>query len=310
MAGVAVAGITAAGAIGSASIASSASKKAAKNSSVADFAQADALNQQTQINKEQYEHWIDTFMGVERLLGAEGKAAGSQQQQDEAAADAGAITARNFDDQKAQVARAMEQSGNNPADPSFQSTMASISAQAAPAISGMQYLAKKGVRDDAMQQRLAVAQLGKGIPSQVGSSLSSTAAAYGARADRLSASADRTAANTAYAMKPVVDFATTAAKGLLAGANPQGSASLAPGYYGNLGMDSETQARLGLKEGGIVEQPAVTALAEDGKPEAVLNNGALKLLGRDKINQLNEMGRRIASRGVAPNARRISLGEH
>lgn len=308
MAGLAVAAVGAAGAIGAASISASASKKAAKNSSVADFAQAAALDQQTAINKEQYEHWVDTFLGVERQLGNQAFAADSEKNQNDAAAEAGAMTARTFDDQRDATRRAMEQSGNNPADPAFQSTLASISAQAAPAISSMQYLAKKGVRDDVFNKQMGVAQLGRGIPGQVGASLSSTAAAYGARADRLQANADRTAANTAYAVKPLVDFAQKGVAALWG--SPSTTPPAQSGGYGTLGMSDDTARSIGLlKEGGIVDGPMIAALAEDGKPEAVLNNGALKLLGRDKINQLNEMGRRIAARGVV-SSRRVSLGEN
>lgn len=309
MAGLAVAAVGAAGAVGAASISASAAKKSGKSADVSNYAQAAALDQQTAINKEQYDHWVDTFLGVERQLGNEAFVADSAKNQDDAAAEAGAITARTFDDQREQTKRAMEQSGNNPADPAHQSMLASISAQAAPAISSMQYLARKGVRDDVFNKQMGVAQLGRGIPGQVTGSLSSTAAAYGARADRMQANADRVAANTAYAVKPLVDFAQQGVKALW-NSSPTPSAT-ASGGYGQVGMSDDTARSIGLlKSGGIVKGPMIAALAEDGKPEAVLNNGALKILGTKKVNELNKMGRAIAERGVATPARHVSLGEH
>lgn len=310
MAGVAMA----VGAIGSAVIASEASSAASKRAAKAGDGQNQLAWQQAENARVQQAFWEDNYAPQEQRLAQTVRDAGSKAEQDEASAAAGAAVARAYDDQSAALDRNMAASGNNPADPNYQALKASISSNAAPAIGGARYWAAKGVRDDAFNKQMGFVQIGRNIPGQVQAGLSSAASQLGNISSRNQDLANQQSVNAANATKTIWDAGVGAVRswnqtqGIGAGA----TAASAPGVTFNpaqTGLYGDTATMIGLKTGGIVEGPTVAALAEDGKPEAVLNAGALKILGRDKVAKLNRMGETIAKRGVSTQ-RHMSLGEH
>lgn len=291
------------GAVGSAAISGISSYLGSKRSmSGLEKAQRDAIRLNTDILKKDRAFYEGTYQPLEAQLSGMAAKAGSEQEQQEAAADAGAAIQQGYKGATGELERNMIASGANPADPAYQSTMASLAGQKAGDIGGAQYQAMKGVRDEAFNKVAGVAQIGKGMPGQIQSGLATVANQYGAMNAYDSAMRSQNAQNTAYALKPMAQAIGGAVSDWWTARNPvsvmpQSTATFNPNQTGVYG---ETAQMIGLKTGGIVEEPTVAALAEDGKPEGVLNNGALRLLGHAAVNRLNEMGKLIAQKGARP----------
>jgi hypothetical protein len=265
-------------------------------------AQRDAIRLNTELLKKDRAYYESNYQPLETQLAGMASAAGSEQEQQEAAADVGARIQQGYKGATGELERNMAASGANPADPAYQSTMASLAGQKAGEIGGAQYQAAKGVRDEAFNKVAGVAQIGKGMPGQITSGLATVANQYGNMSVTDNYLRNQQLANSAYALQPVGKALGSYVSDWWTARNPVSTipTNTVPFNPSQTGVSGDTAKMIGLKTGGIVEQPTVAALAEDGKEEAVLNHGALRLLGKGAVNKLNEMGRMIAQKGARP----------
>jgi len=267
----------------------------------ANAAQQQSLQDKTELDKKRYAFWEKYYQPIEKELSKESLAAGSQQQQDEAAAEVGSALTQSYDATDAELRRRLEASGGNPADPAYQSMLASQALAKGAQIGGAQYQARKGIRDEGFAKRFGVAQLGRDIPGSVSAGMATSSGLYGDIARQGAVLQRQQQQDIAYALRPIQQGVSTGVQnwwsspGATAN-NPQTgnpwAVDAAPGPYQVIPMAA----------GGVVEQPTKALIGEEGD-EAVLNEGALKLLGKKNVERLNRLGALIR-KGVPREAMR------
>lgn len=285
---------------------SSGDRKAGRSAS---RAEADATRQQAAIAGEQWERFKQIYAPLEESLAAEVKTLGGAEDQERAAAEAKSGVAQSFKTANERIARELiEGAGADPSSPFYQHALASSRFAEAGASSGADYQAREQARTMGRQARYALLTAGQGIPSTAMSGLGAASAGFGSQAAAGFGRARQTAQDVGYFAQPFVQAGVNAVQNWWGNRNmrnvvPQG-VSFNPAQTG---WDSSV-IDIGLAKGGIVTKPTVAAIAEEGKPEAVLNPGATAMLGAKKIEKLNQAGlRHMAKQGVSRRAQRAQV---
>jgi len=159
---------------------------------------------------------------------------------------------------------------------------------------GAQYQARKGVRDEGYGRRYAVSQLGRNIPSTV-------AAGFGSEANTASNLANQQAVVAQNALNNQRQDQSLIASLLRPAANAVQNWWSTPGTTtatannpatGNTWANDLNNGVIPMAAGGVVEEPTKALIGEQGD-EAVLNEGALRMLGKKNVEKLNRMGNLI-----------------
>lgn len=167
---------TAAAIIGSAVVGAAVSNKASKRAAESQQGASDAAAQQAAIAQEQWDTYKQIYQPLERRLVAEAQDFDSPDRYREAAGQAAADVSSQFGLARD---RLMRQPGFDPSSAAAQSGMVGLDLAQAASGATAQNTARRNIRDTAWARRVDAMSLGKGLPAQASSMLSSSANTMG-----------------------------------------------------------------------------------------------------------------------------------
>lgn len=167
---------TAAAILGSAVIGGIASSRASKKASAAQQGASDAARMQAEIAQDQWENYKQTYQPLEKELVADAREFDSPERYREAAGQAAADVSSQFGLARE---RLMRQPGFDPTSAAAQSSMVGLDLAQAASGATSQNTARRNIRDTAWARRVDAMSLGKGLPAQASSMLSSSANTMG-----------------------------------------------------------------------------------------------------------------------------------
>lgn len=298
-AGVAVAGAT--GIIGDhgAGDANAASADANKTSAAASKTQA-------QIAQDQWNQYKTTFQPLETDLAAKAKTYGTPEEQEAAAGRANADVTSSFDaTRKAQQLGLSGSRGLNPNDPAYAATVGSTNLSEAASKAGAETQARIQARDQGFAKELDAIGIGKGIPASSANTLGNVAATTGIRGSQAFNQAQQLNTQQAQGVYGIANLAqkgfnTWSGGGTNDGrTNSSGWTSDQANNYDGSGVNSDSAVY--VRDGGIIKgrgtETSDSNPAMLSKNEAVLNAGAVRIIGVKAIHKLNEMGK-LARGGI------------
>lgn len=197
---------TAAAILGSAVIGGVVSSKAAKKASAAQQGASDAAAQQAAIAQEQWDNYKQTYQPLERELVADAREFDSPERYREAAGQAAADVNSQFGLARD---RLMRQPGFDPSSAAAQSGMVGLELSQAASGATAQNAARRNVRDTAWARKVDAMSLGKGLPAQASSMLSSSANTMGNIASNQYSLADSQARTVGRLTDRVMSMPTT-----------------------------------------------------------------------------------------------------
>lgn len=183
---------TAAAIIGSAVIGGVASNSASRRAARAQQGASDAAAQQAEIAREQWDTYKETYQPLERRLVADAQNFDSPERYAEAAGEAAADVNNQFGLARERLSR---QPGFDPSSAAAQSSMVGLELSQAAAGATGQNAARRNIRDTAWARKVDAMSLGKGLPAQASSMLSSSANTMGNIASNQYGLADSQARN-------------------------------------------------------------------------------------------------------------------
>lgn len=267
---------------------------------------SDAANQkQAQIAGEQWDRYKSTFAPLENDLAAKAKTYGTPAEQEAAAGRANADVTGQFDQARKQAMLGLNGSrGLNPNDPAYDAKIASTNLSEAATKAGAETQARIQARDLGFAKELDAIGIGKGIPASSANSLGTVAGN-----SNVFNQAQRQNYNQA---QGIYGIANLAQKGFDAWSGRSSGNSSAPYESSGLGTSIATNpygssSSAGStpisyeRDGGIIEGKGTETSDSNpamlSKHEAVLNAGAVRIIGRKAIEKLNQQGK-LARGGI------------
>ena len=268
-------------------------------------ASADASAQQAKIAQDQWNQYKTTFQPLETDLAAKAKTYGTPAEQEAAAGRANADVTSSFDQARKQAMLGLSGSrGLNPNDPAYDAKIASTNLSEAATKAGAETQARIQARDLGFAKELDAIGIGKGIPASSANSLGTVAGN-----SNVFNQAQRQNYNQA---QGIYGIANLAQKGFNAWAGRSSGNSSAPyessglgtsiatNPYGSSSSASSTPIAY-ERDGGIIEGKGTETSDSNpamlSKHEAVLNAGAVRIIGRKAIEKLNQQGK-LARGGI------------
>ena len=178
--------------IGSALVGAAASRSASKKAAAAQQGASDAAAQQAEIAREQWETYKETYQPLEKRLVADAQQFDSPERYAEAAGAAAADVNSQFGLARERLSR---QPGFDPSSAAAQAGMVGLELSQAASGATAQNAARRNIRDTAWARKVDAMSLGKGLPAQASSMLSSSANTMGNIASNQYTLADSQARN-------------------------------------------------------------------------------------------------------------------
>lgn len=183
---------TALAVLGSAVIGAAASNSASKRAAKAQQGASDAAAQQAAIAREQWDTYKETYQPLEKRLVSDAQQFDSPERYAEAAGEAAADVNSQFGLARDRLSR---QPGFDPSSAAAQSSMVGLELSQAASGATAQNAARRNIRDTAWARKVDAMSLGKGLPAQASSMLSSSANTMGNIASNQYGLADSQARN-------------------------------------------------------------------------------------------------------------------
>lgn len=167
--------------------ANAAAKKSAKATDAATY----AANTQADIALDQWDSFKEIYQPIERSIATQALQAGTDEDLARAAGEASTTVSSQYGKARDRLARTP---GADPSSGAFQAGLVGLELSQAAADATAQNKARQTAKDTAFAKQVDAASIGKGLPAQAMSGLSSAASAQSAVASQQSASANNTAA--------------------------------------------------------------------------------------------------------------------
>jgi hypothetical protein len=172
----------------------------------ANDASAYATRLQSEIAKKQYQYWEKTFQPLEEQIVAEAKDYGGPEDQEIQAGIANADVTQSYD--RAERELEMKLAPYGPESPNYATAIASLGLSEAGTRAGAMTTARRTVRDLGMDRRTQAANLGRGLPSQALTGLSSSAGQSATLANNMFNQGRIAAQDSANAIAPITSAAS------------------------------------------------------------------------------------------------------
>ena len=161
-------------------------------------AQTALAQEQAALAREQWNYYKDNYQPLEKGLISDAQNYDTAGRREEMATRAMADQQREWDAGRQQLTNRFASMGLNPADGRFQSGLEQMDVQAAAAKAGAGTLARRAVETEGYNRRLAVANLGRGLPAQASGAMTAAIGGLGNAAQLQAQLAARNAQGIGY----------------------------------------------------------------------------------------------------------------
>lgn len=283
------------------------------NSASADASRtsAQASKQQADIALDQWNTYKSTYQPLEKQLVGDAATYGTEADQEAAAGRAHADVSQAFDATGKNSAALLASSyGINPASDAFKSNLNTVGTSEAVADAGAMNSARLQNRELGYAKRLDAIGIGKGIPASSASSLSSVASTTGMRGLPNFNQSQQLNQQQAYGVYGIGQVAKNGVNAWFNNGSSTGpavnqqSSGWTPEQAANYDGSGTNTDFAGFSEGtaqvrGPGTETSDSVPAKLSKNEAVLNAGAVRIIGKKAIEKLNKEGvAMMAKRGI------------